>query len=146
MEVMKRVCASAVWVDAGITTQEYAPVLPQSTNGMGSNQLESNGYANTHEPRGRYMDGPDSYDQEEQGGVNGFNPQGGTGRHGYFNGGNSYNSGQGGINKYQQQAGRLSLLQLAAQFRSSALHIGCHARHKVCVQPSVSEQLYLKFA
>ena len=155
MKVMQRICASVLWVDAGITTQEYAPVLPQNTNGIGNNQLESNGYANTHEARGRYMDGSDAYDQEDQRGVGGYNPQGGTDGLGYSHGVNSYNSaGRDRANKYSQQAGGLSLLQLYAQFHSSALDISCHARvlHQVaseqegpsiCIQTSLSEQLHL---
>ena len=124
---MKHVCTSAVWVHAGITTQEYAPVLPPNTSGMGHNQLESNGYANTHEARGRYMDGSEAYDQEEESGPSGYNPRGGTGRHGYSNGVNSYNSArQGGVHKFRQQADRLHLLQS---------HISCHAvfLHTLCV-------------
>ena len=123
MTVMKRISASALSVHAGITTQEYAPVLPQNTNGMENNQLEPNGYANTREARGRYMDGSDGYDPGEPQGPSGYNPRGGTGRHGYSSGVNSYNNaGQGHASKYSQQAGRRSLvtLQLAAQFRSNA--------------------------
>lgn len=108
MTVMKRICVSVLWVDAGITTQEYAPVLPQNTNGMGSNQLEPSGYATTHEARGRYMDNSDGYDQEEQSRPSGYNPRSDTGRHGHSSGVNSYNnSGQGRANTHRQQAGRV---------------------------------------
>ena len=54
---------------SGITTQEYAPVLPHAATSMGHHQPEPNGYAPVHSPAHEteenryYADAPNGYDQ-----------------------------------------------------------------------------------
>lgn len=63
---------------AGITTQEYAPVLP---NGMHSNQVETNGFAQqpASDRSDHYPEGASSY-REGRGNdhVNGYGDQAGS--------------------------------------------------------------------
>ncbi|KAL3145714.1 hypothetical protein ABBQ32_003244 [Trebouxia sp. C0010 RCD-2024] len=97
---------------SGIATQEYAPVLPQTAEGMGHNQGQTNGYAPVHsKTRSREglqqqssqggssytrEGGGASYDREETGeshyleARNKYGKQGGGARVQYPNGANSY--------------------------------------------------------
>lgn len=92
-------------------------MLPQSSNGVGSSQLESNGYADMHQAGGQYQGSRNAYDQEEQregryhpDGESSRDLQSGTGRHDYPNGANSYHSaGRGQTHSYRQPAGRLQV-------------------------------------